>query len=54
MTPDEIERMLALCRQIAVEKDRAKFIQLIEQLNELLENKNRRLDSRSDKKPGES
>jgi hypothetical protein len=54
MTPDEIERMYALCRQIIVEKDKATFMELVKQLNELLEDKNKRLGPRSDKRPNES
>ena len=44
MTPDERERMFALCEQIAKEKDHARFLKLVEQLNALLENKECRLD----------
>lgn len=45
MTPDEVERMNTLCKQIEVEKDRHKFSQLIAELNELLERKNKRFDT---------
>jgi hypothetical protein len=44
MTPDEVERMNALCKQIATEKDHNRFSQLLLELNELLERKNKRLD----------
>jgi hypothetical protein len=44
MTPDEVERMKTLCQQIEVEKDHAKFSQLLVELNHLLEQKNERLD----------
>ena len=44
MTPDEVERMNALCKRIETEKDHNKFSQLIIELNELLERKNNRLD----------
>lgn len=36
--------MNALCEQIASEKDRHKFSKLVEELNELLEDKQERLD----------
>jgi hypothetical protein len=44
MTSDEMERMKALCQQIELEKDHAKFSQLLVDLNDLLEQKNQRLD----------
>ena len=44
MTPDEREQMLALCTKIAEEKDLDKFTQLIIQLNELFDRKERRLE----------
>ena len=44
MTPDEVERMKVLCQQIETEKDHHRFSQLITELNELLERKNKRLD----------
>lgn len=43
MTPDERERMTILCEQIAVEQDREKFSKLVDELNELLEAKDLRL-----------
>jgi hypothetical protein len=44
MTPDEREKMHILCQRIAVEKDRQKFTELVDQLNELLEQKEARLE----------
>ena len=44
MTPDERERMRSLCEQIAKEQNREKFSKLVQELNDLLENKVRRLD----------
>jgi hypothetical protein len=44
MTPEEVERMKVLCQQIETEKNHSRFSQLITELNELLERKNRRLD----------
>ena len=46
MTPEERERMNKLCAQIQVEKDHAKFTQLITELNTLFEAKEHRLDER--------
>ena len=45
MTPEEVERMKVLCQQIETEKDHKLFSQLIVELNELLERKNKRLDN---------
>jgi len=50
MTPEEREQMFALCSQIAIEKDPQIFSKLVEQLNDLLEGKERRLENESDKK----
>ena len=50
MTPEEREQMFALCTQIAVEKDPQIFTKLVEQLNDLLEGKEHRLDDTSDQK----
>lgn len=47
MTPDERDRMYALCAQIAVEKDHHKFTELVKELNELLDAKENRLDGLS-------
>ncbi len=49
MTPEEREQMFALCAQIAVEKDPQIFTKLVEQLNDLLEGKERRLEENSNK-----
>lgn len=46
MTPDEREKMHILCQRIAVEQDRAKFEQLVNELDALLERKGRRLEAR--------
>ena len=45
MTPDEVERMNALCKQIETEKDHNRFSKLISELNELLEGTHHRLDT---------
>lgn len=44
MTPEERERMNALCNQIATEKDHDKFMKLVLELNDLLDRKERRLE----------
>ena len=44
MTPDETERMRSLCEQIAKEQDRETFTKLVQELNHLLEHKERRLE----------
>jgi hypothetical protein len=44
MTPQEKAQIDTLCKQIAVEKDPETFHQLIVQLNDLLEKKERRLE----------
>jgi hypothetical protein len=46
MTPDERERMYRLCALIEVEKDHHRFLQLIEELNDLLERKEHRLEEK--------
>ncbi len=48
MTPDERERMRSLCEQIANEQNRDKFTKLVQELNDLLENKVKRLDRSPD------
>ena len=40
------ERWKQLCEQVAVEEDPEKFMQLVNELNRLLEEKERRLDMR--------
>jgi hypothetical protein len=49
MTPEERERMQVLCEQIAKEKDHAKFASLVQELNNLLERKELRLEVHSTK-----
>ncbi len=49
MTPDERERMAILCERIATEQDPQKFTRLVEELNYLLEAKERRLGIRPPK-----
>ena len=49
MTPDESERMHGLCELIAKEQDHEKFVKLVQQLNDLLENKEHRLEGPSNK-----
>jgi len=46
MSPEERERMYQLCALIEKERDRYRFLQLIEELNQLLERKERRLEDR--------
>jgi hypothetical protein len=43
MNPEERERMYQLCGLIEKEKDHGRFLQLINELNELLERKEQRL-----------
>jgi hypothetical protein len=50
MTSDEMEKMYTLCKQITVEKNQTKFTELVQQLNELLEQKNKRLNGPTDTK----
>ena len=44
MRSEERERMYELCAMIEKERDHARFLRLIEELNELLRNKEQRLD----------
>jgi hypothetical protein len=44
MTPEERERMRVLCEQIAKEHDHDKFVKLVQELNNLLEHKDQRLE----------
>jgi len=46
MKPDERERMYQLCALIEKEKDHHKFLKLIEELNELLERQEHRLENK--------
>lgn len=50
MTPDERERMAILCERIAKEQDRHKFAELVEQLNNLLDQKDQRLEEAASQK----
>ena len=43
MRPDERERMYQLCALIEKEKDHTRFLQLINELNDLLERKEQSL-----------
>lgn len=49
MTPEERERMNFLCGQIAKEQDHAKFAKLVQELNNLLEQKDQRLEDAEEK-----
>lgn len=49
MTPEERERMNHLCESIQTEKDTHRFTLLVEQLNQLLEQTHRKLDSKKSK-----
>lgn len=44
MTPEERERMNSLCGQIAKEQDHERFVRLVQELNDLLDKKEERLD----------
>jgi hypothetical protein len=52
MTPAERRRMQLLCEQIATEQDRAKFVQLVQELNNLLDHKEHRLVRPGDTRDG--
>jgi hypothetical protein len=43
MQGEKKERWMELCAQVAVEQDGQKLLELVEQINELLEEKERRL-----------
>jgi len=47
MTPDERERMAILFERIATEQDPHKYTEFVEQLNNLLHTKERRLEART-------
>jgi hypothetical protein len=47
VTPEERSRMNALCAQMAIEKDQDTFIQLVQELNDLMERKVHRLNDPS-------
>jgi hypothetical protein len=44
MTPAERERLQSLCERIATEQDHEKFVRLVEELNDLLNHKQQRLE----------
>jgi hypothetical protein len=46
MTQSESDRIQELCSKIAVEQDRQKFLQLVQELNRLLSAKDGRLHER--------
>jgi hypothetical protein len=43
MIPAESQRMQLLCQQIATEQDHTRFVQLVQELNDLLDHKEPRL-----------
>jgi hypothetical protein len=47
MTPDERERMHILCERIAKEQNHEKFVKLVQELNDLLDHKEKRLEDPS-------
>jgi len=47
VTPEERERMTMLCERIAAEQDRNTFMQLVDQLSELLDHREERITSNS-------
>jgi hypothetical protein len=47
MTPEEREQMNRLCERIQIEKDAKIFMLLVEQLNDLLERKEKRFEQNS-------
>jgi hypothetical protein len=51
MTPEEQERTKSLCERIAKEQDQKKFMQLVQELNDLLERKSQRLDPPARRRP---
>jgi hypothetical protein len=52
MTPAERQRMQLLCEQIATEQDHARFVQLVQELNDLLDHKEHRLVRPGDTRDG--
>jgi hypothetical protein len=50
MTPDERERMNFLCEQIAKEQNHDRFSKLVQELNDLLESKEQRLEDSTKKR----
>jgi hypothetical protein len=49
LTPEERERMYILCDRIVKEKDPEKFIELVQQVHDLLETKERWLEGEKQK-----
>jgi hypothetical protein len=47
MTPAERERLQSLCERIATEQDHEKFVRLVEELNDLLNHKQQRLEPKT-------
>jgi len=47
MTPEERERMHTLCERIATEQNHDKFVKLVQELNDLLDHKEQRLEDPS-------
>ena len=45
MTPEERSRMVELCNLIQEEKDQERFHQLVKELNDLFDQKDRRLET---------
>jgi len=53
MNKADSDRIQELCSLIAVEQDRGRFLSLVEELNRILEDKNKRLpNGPSERKPG--
>lgn len=44
MTTEECERMCELCELMVAEKDRAEYLLLVQELNDLLRRKDQRLE----------
>ncbi|MFZ1010364.1 MAG: hypothetical protein WAN65_26230 [Candidatus Sulfotelmatobacter sp.] len=51
MTPDERERMAILCQRIATEQNPESFDKLVQELNDLLELKRKRIRPQDRTKP---
>jgi hypothetical protein len=47
MTPEEREHMHTLCERIAKEQNHEKFVKLVQELNDLLDHKEQRLEDPS-------
>jgi len=52
MIPAERQRMQLLCEQIATEQDHARFVQLVQELNDLLDHMEPRLVQPGDTRDG--